>query len=293
MPIPVVVSSAALALTSPVRALTIGDIAMSAGSGVLDDYGVTWLLEKVSGWTGTPAPTGDSTQRAGDHGVFTSPAFLPGRVIAVEGSFRADWATSNAAIGRLAAAVPISDLDTLTVYAADSGLQAMVRQEGELLIDQNVATTSFSFSLLAPDPRRYSVDTTTVSTHLPTTTGGLSLPVTLPLTIGATVASGVLSVTNDGNMATRPTLTVTGPCPAFSITHRQSGRTLRFADSIAAGRSLVIDTDRKRALLDGTAARVVTGSWFEYAPGVNDVSFSAATYDSGALLTSTHRSAWR
>jgi hypothetical protein len=94
-------------------------------------------------------------------------------------------------------------------------------------------------------------------------------------------------------MATHPTFTVVGPSPRFSITHRATGRTLSFAEPVAVGRSLTIDTDRRTALLDGTASRVVTGTWFDYEPGVNEVAFSAPTYDSSALLVSTHRSAWR
>src|SRR5207237_3774320 len=138
----------------------------------------------------------------------------------------------------------------------------------------------FSISLVAADPRRYDSALTIQTTGLPRTTGGLTLGGTgltlngTGLKVGATVTAGVLSAYNFGNMPTRPVFTIQGPCPAFSLTHRGSGRTLRVADPVAAGRSLVIDTDRRRAVLDGTAARTVTGTWFEYAPGNNDVAFS-------------------
>jgi hypothetical protein len=38
---------------------------------------------------------------------------------------------------------------------------------------------------------------------------------------------------------------------------------------------------------------VMTGTWFDYEPGTNEVAFAAATYDPDALLVSEHRSAWR
>jgi hypothetical protein len=151
----------------------------------------------------------------------------------------------------------------------------------------------FSIALTAPDPRRYAVGITRAETGLPSTSGGLSLPVSLPVSIGATVTSGVLSATNDGNMGTRPTLAVYGPVAPFALTHRGTGQTLRFHESVPAGRFLLLDTDRRRALLDGTAGRRVTGSWFEYGPGINEVAFTAATYDPDARLVSEHRSAWR
>jgi hypothetical protein len=277
------------------RVLSIGDVAMSNGSGMLDQFGIRWLLQEVTGWDGSPATTGELTQRASDHGSWAPAAYLPSRVIGVAGSFLADWGSANAAIGRLAAAIPVSTLAPVVVTGGGPDLQAMVRQEGELLVAQAGATTNFSFSLVAPDPRRYSTEVDTLSTNLPQSTGGLSIGagLSLPLTVNATAASGLLSVTNDGNFPTRPMLTVVGPCPPGSATHLGSSRRLRWPEAVPAGRSLLIDTDRRRALLDGTAPRVVTGSWFEYAPGDNEVAFSATSYDPAAQLISTSRSTWR
>lgn len=263
--------------------------------GVTDDYGVRWILQDVKGWSDPPSSTGEVPQRAADHGGWASPAYYAPRVIEIEGSLVADsWAIASDALTRLWAAIPLQATDWLYVTEGSRTLCALVRQDGDPLVERQGGWARFSLSLEAPDPRRYDANETTANTGLPATTGGMALPLALPLTIGATIAAGVLSVTNDGNMGTRPTFTVAGPVAAgATITHRGTGKVLRIPDGVPAGRKLTIDTDRRRALLDGTAARVVTGTWFEYAPGVNEVAFSAPSYNSGALLTSTHRSAWR
>jgi hypothetical protein len=68
---------------------------------------------------------------------------------------------------------------------------------------------------------------------------------------------------------------------------------LRIAEAVPAGRSLVIDTKSRTALLDGVANRTVTGSWPVLRPGSNTFVFNASAYDAGALLTVSYRSAWR
>lgn len=296
---PILTPSPSYTLTGPGTPGTVlhdGQVSLGAITlGVTDDHGVEWILEDVKGWDDPPSSTGDAQQRASDHGAWASPAYYAPRTIELEGSLIASsWAGASEALDRLWGAVPLSDLDWLYVAEGSRTLCALVRQDGDPLNERRGGWARFSLSLEAPDPRRYDTNETTASTSLPSTSGGMALPLALPLTIGATIVAGVLSVTNDGNMGTRPTFTVTGPVAAgATITHRGTGKVLRIPDGVPTGRTLTIDTDRRRALLDGTAARVVTGSWFEYAPGVNEVAFSAPTYNSGALLTSTSRSAWR
>lgn len=276
----------------------LGPVSASLGDvmfGTTDNMGCEWVLESIEGWWNSPPTTGSVEQRAFDHGGWLSPSHLAPRTIEIVGSVNGPWAAVSEALDRLHLAVPVDSLATL--YVAHEPSQrvhtADVRQNGDILVERYPNDAEFSISLIAPDPRRYDVDSTTVSTRLPTTSGGLSLPVTMPVTIGASVDSGVLSATNEGNFATRPTLTVEGPVEPFTITHKGTGQTLRYHESIPSGRSLVIDVDKRSALLDGTTPRRVTGQWFEYAPGLNEVAFMSQTYDAAALLTSTHRHAWR
>lgn len=268
--------------------LELGEITL----GQIDDAGVEWFLGDLRGWEDAPASTSVVEQRSGDHGGWSSAPFYTSRLIEVDG-----WLTAPSvddarwAVRRLMAAIPLA-LGTMTVRTPYDVLQADVRQEGDPLSEQVGNSANFSLSLLAPDPRRYSETVVTDETGLSETSGGLTLPLTLPLALPAVTTAGVLVVENEGNMDSPPTLTVTGPCPPFSITHGTTGQTLRYHEHVAAGRSLVIDVARGEALLDGVT-RYMTGSWFTYAPGVNKLAFNAASYTPAARLTSSHRHAYK
>lgn len=272
----------------------VGDLTITPGS-VVD--GVLWDLEPVEGWN-RPAPVTEGfEQRNADHGGWRRPNYYEPRDLELKGLLNpvtAGWSGLNAAWSTLRAAVPSFDSVTLTV--AEPGrpvLQADVVQVGEPITTPGDLGWAFSVPLLAVDPRLYDTDESTDSTGLPITSGGLSLPLTLPLTIGATTSSGMLSGFNAGDVATRPVFTITGPCPAgASLTH-DSGRRLYIPEAVPAGSVLTIDTDARTALLDGVALRVVTGSWFEFEPGMNTVQFAASSYDAGATLGVSFRSAWR
>lgn len=269
----------------------IGDLTINQSQLV---NGVWWDFEPIDGWD-APAPVTERVdQRNADHGGWLRQGYYQPRPLEFKGSLTGqNWGALAQAWTTLLAAVPSFDLTLLTVAAAGAPVrQASVVQDEAPIIDQSGAEWKFSFSWSAPDPRRYDTDETSVSTGLPVTSGGLSLPIVLPLTIGATTTSGLLTLTNEGDMATRPVLTVAGPCPPCTITH-SSGRRLTVPDAVPAGRFLTLDTDARTALLDGTASRVVTGTWFELDPGVNSVQFSSATFDAAAELTVTYRNAWR
>lgn len=268
----------------------LGDITF----GVVDEFGVEWILEDLRGWTDAASTTGSVEQRAGDHGGWIGQAFYGSRLLEIEGTLIApDSGEAAYAVQRLMAAIPLASLEPLTVHSEVlPSMRVMVRQEGDPLTEQIDHHAEFSLSLLAPDPRRYALESTASSTGLPVTTGGLALPISPPFAIPATVTGGVLVVTNGGNMDTPPVLTVTGPCPPFSITHAATGRTIRYHDEVLAGQTVTIDARARTATIDG-AVRYVTGAWFDYAPGVNGLAFNAVTYNAGAVLTSTHHDAWK
>lgn len=283
--------------------LTIGPVTMSGShlDPVVDAYGCEWLLTKLDGWDdGWSARSGGSDDsRTADHGVYADEVWAGPRVVIAEGRVKTpSWDTATLAFERLMGAVPLSDLTTMTVAHGVTGVlptkQAAVRQGGDPRITvRNSGYLGFSLSLMAPDPRRYSTLLSSVSTGLPNTTGGETFPVTFPVVIGATVTSGQVTATNEGNVDTPPTLTITGPCPPCAVTHLGTNQRLAVVDAIDAGRTLTLDTVNRVARLDGTTDRTVTGSWFHLAPGPNPIGFSAISYDPAALLTINYRSAWK
>ncbi|MGW1813275.1 phage distal tail protein, partial [Streptomyces sp. NPDC002125] len=129
-------------------------------------------------------------------------------------------------------------------------------------------------------------------------TGGITPPVTLPVTLDATTASGQITAVNAGTAATSPVLRIDGPVsmPAVYAQYQDSTvRQLDYAETINAGEFLVIDVDSKQAILNGTASRrrYLSAQWPVIPPGeAVTFQFFADTYDPAALLTVTWRSAW-
>lgn len=275
------------------EALTIGSVTMSG----VDEYGVRWSLTGLDGWWDGWVGGVSSTQRQGAHGTWPSPVWATGRVVQVEGQLDAGtWDAATLAWERLVSQIPLSRLTTVTVFTGEGGVpaqQAEMRQANRPTARRFVGRITFSLSLEAPDPRRYSVDEQLVSTGLPITTGGLSLPISLPVSIGATVASGRVQVVNAGNEATPVVLEVQGPCPTgATITNLTTGQRLTVPEEVPDGQTLVLDSASRTARIDG-ASRTVTGTWFDLAPGTNEVAFGSSSYDPAALLTIRYRHAWR
>lgn len=262
--------------------------------GATDNYGVEFILESLKGWSDSVSSTGTTEQRPGAHGGWVSPAFYGPRVIELAGSLVAStWDGAEAAVDRLMGAVSLDALAPLLVATNSRALQAMVRQEGDPLVDIVGGHASVSLSLVAPDPRRYSTFEASLGARLPATSGGLSLPLTPPLTVGATVISGSIQAINEGNLPTPATFTIYGPCAPATLTNLLTGQQMKTIDAIPAGRTLVMDGATQEALLDGTAPRAVSGAWFDIQPGLNEIAFTATSYDPASLLEVTFRSAWR
>jgi phage-related protein len=129
-------------------------------------------------------------------------------------------------------------------------------------------------------------------------TGGLSLPITLPINISATTVSGSITLTNEGSVATRPTLTIAGPVETPTIVAALPGGAVTqivYGATLQTGDVLVIDSAARTVILNGTASRRLyfSGTWPEIPAGSSvTYSWSSPVYDSNALLTGTCRSAW-
>lgn len=271
--------------------LTIGDVTMSG----VDEFGVEWTLTGLDGWWDGWVGQVGSAPRQGAHGSWPAPVWAGPRVVQVEGALRArSWDDASLAWDRLVASIPFSALSPMAVAIRGVPAQmAQVRQAGRPAASRFESGIDFSLSFEAPDPRRYSVDEQVVSTGLPITTGGRSLPISLPLSIGATVASGRLQVLNAGNEAAPVVLEVMGPVSAgATVTNLSTGQRLAVPEAVPSGQTLVIDSVSHTARIDGSS-RTVTGTWFDLAPGVNEVAFGAPSYDPAAQLTIRYRHAWR
>lgn len=267
--------------------------------GAVDSAGVAWTIARdgLQGWDSPDVRT-QYSDRQSDHGAWAGASYLAARVITLSGTITApDLPSLDTAMDQLAAAASLTD-STLTVTETIPR-QCTVRRSGRVILQpvtDRIAT--YSVLLTAPDPRRYSTVLQSQSTGLPTTSGGLTLPITLPIVITATTASGQFTLTNAGTVGTRPVLTITGPVTTPTILAQLpdgSVTQLAYSDTLVSGDVLVIDCDAHTVILNGTASRrrYLSGTWPEIPPG-SSVTFqwSSPGYDPSAMLAGTCRDAW-
>jgi hypothetical protein len=199
---------------------------------------------------------------------------------------------------RLNAAVTLEQFQMIVVHD-DRLRNVMVQRHGEVIptpITDKVA--SYSVLVVAKDPRKYG-DLVTATTLLPSSSGGLVFPATVPVTFTGVSNTGTVRVNNPGNTQAPVWLRVDGPIPAggWTITHVGKKQSLTFATSLAlaAGEFVTVDMERREVLAQGQSARagyVTSRGWFSLDPGDNDIAFSAANYSSTASLTVSTKPAW-
>nr|WP_218782215.1 phage tail domain-containing protein [Streptomyces sp. BR123] len=264
---------------------------------MVDAAGVAWHLQALEGWDG-PDLRAEYTPREADHGAWGSQVYLGHRPMVLKGKIEAgSLASLDSAIEQLIAAASLTDT-TLTVHET-TPKQATVRRSGPPLV-QPITDRIAEYSLMvtAADPRRYSTVLQARTTGLPSVTGGLSVPVTLPITISTTSTGGGFTLVNDGTIGSRPLFTITGPVDSpVIVCSRPDGAVLQLAysASLGSGDSLVIDTAAHTVTLNGSVSRrrYLSGTWPEILAGSSlDVQWSALTYNGAAMLAGSCRSAW-
>lgn len=274
---------------------TLGSVAL----GTVDAQGIAWTLQTLEGWD-SPDVRAEFTDREGDNGSWASPVYLGSRPITLGGTIIApSQSLLEQAMDQLRAAAGLDDT-TLTVWEGVPK-QATVRRSGKALM-QYVTDTVATYSVMvtAADPRRYDTTLQTGSTGLPLTSGGLTLPATMPWTLSATTVAGQITAFNAGTFETRPVLILNGPVTGPKILAQLPDGTVQFltySQDLASGEQLVIDTDAHTVIVNGQASRrrflTIPNGW-PTIPAQSTVifQFSASAYNASALLTARWRSAW-
>lgn len=268
--------------------------------GLVDASGVAWRIgaEGLDGWDSAEIRT-QLTQREAAHGAWMGPTYLGERVITLGGTIVAPApALADAAVEQLLAAVPLESYATLTVYEAIPK-QCSVRTSGKPIIKwETDSVVTWSLLVTAPDPRRYGTSLRSVSTGLPTTSGGLVLPATPPWTMSAVTTQGFISASNEGTLSTLPVFTVAGPVQAPTITVLYPDGTtaaLAYSKDLIAGEVLTLDCAARTATIGGASRRrYLSGTWPRIPAGSSiQILFGSPTYSATATLTAAWRPAWR
>lgn len=267
--------------------------------GSKDTLGVEWRLEDVSGWDNTASTTA-ITQRAYANGGWANRAFLAPRYITATGKI---WVPGQNrpllrdAVDRLITSVPLNEFEPLTLQQDGQDRFVYARGDQEQLTQYLQADlASFSLQFVAPDPRKLTAGFPIVeSTGLAASDGGLTVPFTVPFSIDATVTSGVIYITNQGNTVAPAVLKINGPVREPTVRHAESGREIAFDVTLGQYEWLEVDLDTRSVILNGQVSRrgSMRGTWFDISPGLNTLSFASLTYSPDALLTVTTRNAWK
>lgn len=272
---------------------------------VTDDEQVDWIVEAEDGWSSSPPVRATLEEKKNGDGGWGGPGFFGARVVTLAGrALAADRSSMLRAKDRIkrAGVVGLRHQVTFTVAEEHMSRTAQVRLSDQVeLADQGARAFKWALTLVAADPRRYSAESFTASTVLPSvTSSGRTYPRTYPYTYGGDTEGGNGSVFVDqaGDYDETPAvITFTGPITSPQVAHVESGRMLTFALTLAEEETLVLDLGAQTALLGGTASRggtITSGSaWFLLSPGINELQFrGAAGPGTPPVMTVTASSAW-
>ena len=255
--------------------------------------GVEFIVTDVTGWDNGPASTLETIQRLRAPGGWRSsdPQFTV-RPLSLEVELASpNMAALLAAIRQIRQAATLEET-LLTVTDPGAGpLSLRVSRQGEVLAvahGENYGTVSVS--LTAADSRKFG-PTQQEATPLPSATGGLTVPFTVPFTINSVVQTGQISMTNDGDLTGPVVARVDGPCSDFTITHVGSSgsRIFSLALPLAAGEWVEIDMENETVLAQGQSSRsqwVTSRGFAGFDPGPNTWAFASSTA-TAAMLTIT------
>lgn len=275
--------------------ISIGNVTLNT----VDSAGVKWVAKTVQGW----GASGSSIQvvpKPRQAGGWAGLAYASPRYVTVSGTVYAPSPTAlNTALDQLYAAVSLDDT-VFTVTDASLSRSLTVRRND--VVEPTRRTNmiaDFTFHVVAVDPRKVGSQSSGV-TGLPSSSGGLTIPFTIPFVIASTVVSGSVSLTNPGNESGPVVLRIDGPCQGPVITHASSSTTaqLVFAStlSLGAGEWLTVNMDARTALANDQSSRsayITSRGWSAFDPGVNTWYFTATTYNSSSMLTVTAFPAWK
>lgn len=154
-------------------------------------------------------------------------------------------------------------------------------------------------AFVATDPTIYGGAEYTETLGLPTTAGGLALPMGLPTRVTATVVTGRRLLANAGTADVGLALRVNGPVasPSVSLLTDAGTATLRFALTLDDGQWLDVDTAVRTVYLNGLVSRrgftTAEGvGWPALPSGAHEIAFNAPTYNPDASLSVAWRDAW-
>lgn len=148
----------------------------------------------------------------------------------------------------------------------------------------------------APDYRFYSQTLTDVDTAPTVSTGGVTLPTSLPIDFSNVTGVPKLTLTNNGDEPSPPNFVITGPGTNFTIQNVTSGGILQINTTITANETIEIDTLNRTILLNGSTNYFgyKSGNFWDVPSGTSYLNFRVQSgSNSDTMLNVQYRSAYK
>lgn len=216
--------------------------------------GYGWHLADMPGWSDGVAPRPEIVLRPQANGAFgITKVFRGSKVVSVEGSWSGQTLVEARQAREQLAAIQGSGVPSAFTVSSDIGdrtITAFVATQPRMPEHLYSPFFTFAFDVIATDPLKYGPPVR-VSTGLPVAGGGLTWPITFPLTWGAGGSDGRITLENPGTAATVPLLEVTGGLGSgFTIDEVGTGRQVRFDRLVPLGSTIFLNPRTGRAYID-------------------------------------------
>lgn len=257
-----------------------------------------YLDEPVEGLSMPPIRTSSGTY-SGRDGGYVGAQFYGMRLITLTGNIFGTTAVLESTRQAFQAAVATGSVTlTITTNAGSQYLLNCYLDSLDIPIQRAMNSAPFNLTLIAPDPNIYdnSAGGLQSAALAPVVGGGVTWPIAWTPVIWS---PGTLpqTVTNTGNVAIYPKITLTGAFTNPVITNVTTGQFFSLVGlTTTAGDVLVIDLQNRAVLLNGGSVLAYTPStisWWLLLPGANTIKLTTGnSADTGTGLISW-RSAYR
>lgn len=259
-------------------------------------------IQSITGLHDLPEVRTSDRARARNHGQFQGTDYLGGRDIDVGVTITskhpsdATWqAFSQALVAGQTTEFPLTFQVPGVGLGGELQVAARVRKLSlPISMDYYNGVGRAAVQFHCTDPRLYSSTLETVNFTQASTSGGLTFNATFNLSFGGAATGGTAVCANNGEFDTPWVATISGPIVDPRIENVTTGEIIYFTGSLAAGETLVVGSQDRTVLLNGTASRyswIKYGTqWFDLAPGNNTMRLAGAS--GTGTMTVNFRSAW-
>lgn len=252
------------------------------------------LLQRLTNWDDLAASKSKIEERPQDHGAFEQEDEILRAAMTFE---------LGAAVLCSSEESAVAWRNTLRGIAARPGKRRLQVSQGADVSTRMVRVArasipsnprdafQFAFDLVAVDPRRYGLEQSG-STVLPVTGGGLTFPLTFPLSFGEAGELGEVTFHNTGTAASWPLFRVRGGfSEGFLLAEVGTGREIRFVGVVPDTSWIIINPRTGTAWIDDLSDRsgdLERSDWWSVpAGGESTVRFSSLGGVTGSPLLET------